>query len=232
MYVPPAGTHGVPQGTPSTLPGAVAALVGAAALMVVLVPFLWPLAEHFNAMAHEGAHAVVGGAMGFTLEGVRLGSDASGATAWVPGTPETGMRRTLTRFVGYLGPSAFGLFAAKLIETGRVVTVLWIAVLLLVLLLFTIRKSFGIVSVSAAIAALAVITRYAHTGVEEIVSYGMTWLLLLSGVRVAVAHGAGAGDADNLRRTTGIPRLIWALLWLAGTLLAVVIGGKWLVLRS
>ncbi|MCW2892917.1 MAG: hypothetical protein JWO75_2406, partial [Actinomycetia bacterium] len=41
-----------------------------------------------------------------------------------------------------------------------------------------------------------------------------------------------AGDADNLRRTTGIPRLIWALLWLAGTLLAVGVGGKWLVLRS
>ena len=60
MYVPPTGTHAVPQGTPSALPGAVAALVGAAALMVVLVPFLWPLAEHFNAMAHEGAHAVVG----------------------------------------------------------------------------------------------------------------------------------------------------------------------------
>ena len=56
-----------------------AALVGAAALIVVLVPFLWPLVEHFNAMAHEGAHAVVGGATGFTLEGVRLGRDASGA---------------------------------------------------------------------------------------------------------------------------------------------------------
>lgn len=232
MYVPPAGTHGVPQVTPSALPGAMAALVGAAALVVVLVPFLWPLAEHFNAMAHEGAHAVVGGAMGFTLEGVRLGRDASGVTAWVPGTPETGMRRTLTRFVGYLGPSAFGLFAAKLIETGRVVTVLWIAVLLLVLLLFTIRKSFGIVSVSAAIAALAVITRYAHTGVEEIVSYGMTWLLLLSGIRNAVAHGAHAGDAASLSRITHLPRLLWALLWIAGTLLAIAIGGKWLVLRS
>ncbi len=117
--------------------------------MVVLVPFLWPLAEHFNAMAHEGAHAVVGGAMGFTLEGVRLEQRCQRRHRLGPGTPETGMRRTLTRFVGYLGPSAFGLFAAKLIETGRVVTVLWIAVLLLVLLLFTIRKSFGIVSVSA-----------------------------------------------------------------------------------
>jgi hypothetical protein len=60
----------------------------------------------------------------------------------------------------------------------------------------------------------------------------MTWLLLLSGVRVAVAHGAGAGDAVNLRSATGVPRVIWALLWLAGTFLAVVIGGKWLVLRS
>ena len=36
----------------------------------------------------------------------------------------------------------------------------------------------------------------------------------------------------NLTRTTRIPRQIWALLWLAGTVLAVAIGGKWLVLRS
>jgi hypothetical protein len=59
----------------------------------------------------------------------------------------------------------------------------------------------------------------------------MTWLLLISGVRVAVAHGAGARDAANLSRTTHIPSQIWALLWMGGTLLPVV-GGKWLVLRS
>jgi hypothetical protein len=29
---------------------------------------------------------------------------------------------------------------------------------------------------------------------------------------------AAAGDAGNLSRTTHVPRLIWALLWLAGTL--------------
>ena len=58
----------------------------------------------------------------------------------------------------------------------------------------------------------------------------MTWLLLISGVRVAVADGVG--DAGNLSRTTHIPSQIWALLWLGGTLLAVVVGGKWLVLRS
>jgi hypothetical protein len=55
---------------------------------------------------------------------------------------------------------------------------------------------------------------------------------LRSGVRVAVAHGAGAKDAENLNKVTHIPRQIWALLWLAGTLTAVIAGGKWLVLRS
>ncbi len=213
------------------LPGTQAALVGLAALAVVMIPFLWPLVEHFSAMAHEGAHAAVGSVMGFGIKSVKLDGESRGATDYVD-APDTGPRRTLTRFVGYLGPSGFGLCAAKLIETGHVITVLWVAIMLLVLLLFLIRKSFAIVSVPAAIALLAVVMRHAHDGLEEVIVYGMTWLLLLSGVRVAVAHGAGAKDAENLTRTTHIPRQIWALLWLAGTLLAVVIGGKWLVLRS
>jgi hypothetical protein len=60
-------------------------------------------------------------------------------------------------------------------------------------LLFLIRKSFAIVSVPAVIVLLAFVMRHAHDGLEEAIIYGMTWLLLLSGVRVAVAHGAGSG---------------------------------------
>ena len=226
------GTHTVPPGTQAPLPGTEAVLIGLAALAVMLIPFLWPFVEQFNSMAHEGAHAVVGSVMGFTLAGVTLDMESNGITEWAM-APDTGPRRTLTRFVGYLGPSGFGLCAAKLIETGRVITVLWLAIFLLVLLLFTIRKSFGIVSVPAAIALLALVMHYSRDGLETVIIYGLTWLLLLlSGVRVAAAHGANAGDAANLSRTTYIPRVIWALLWLAGTVLAVVIGGKWLVLRS
>jgi hypothetical protein len=232
MHAPLPVTHAVLPGNQAPLPGTEAALVGLLALAIVMIPFSWPLVEHFSAMAHEGAHAIMGSAMGFTLDSVTLDMQSRGATGYAPGTPDTGPRRTLTRFVGYLGPSAFGLYAAKLIETGHAVTVLWVATILLVLLLFLVRKSFGIVSVPAAIALLAVAMHYAHDGLEEVIIYGMTWLLLLSGVRVAVAHGAGATDAENLRRTTHIPRVAWALLWLAGTLLALAIGGKWLVLRS
>jgi hypothetical protein len=223
MHAPLPGTH-------SPLPGPEAALVGMAALAVVMIPFLWPLVDHLDTMAHEGAHAIAASAMGFTLLGVTLDQESNGATSYLG--PGSGPRRLLTSFVGYLGPSTFGLCSAKLIETGHAVSVPWVAAVLLVLLLFLIRKSFGIVSVPAAIALLAVVMRYAHDGLEEVIIYGTTWLLLLSGVRTAMAHGADAGDAGTLSMITHLPRQLWALLWIAGTLLAVVIGGKWLVLRS
>src|SRR5215469_4708149 len=223
-------THAPLPGIQAPLPGIDAALIGLAAFAVVMIPLFWPLVNHFDTMAHEGAHAIVASAMGFKLQGVTLDQKSNGVTSYL--APDNGLRRLLTTFVGYLGPSAFGLCAAKLIETGHVVTVLWIATFLLVLLLFLVRKSFAVVSVPAAIALLAVVMRYAHNGLEEVIIYAMTWLLLLSGLRNAVAHGASAGDASTLSRLTHLPRQLWALLWIAGTLLAVVIGGKWLVLRS
>ena len=180
-------------------------------------------------MAHEGAHAVVASAMGFTVLGVTIDSDGSGVTSYLG--RRDGLRRLLTSFAGCLGPSAFGLCAAKLVETGRVVTVLWVATILLVLLLFLVRKSFGIVSVPLSIALLALLMRYTHEGFQEVVAYAMTWLLLLSGARTAMVHGADATDAGTLADISHLPRRLWSLLWIAGTLLAVVVGGKWVVLR-
>lgn len=224
-------TQALLPGTQAPLPGLEAAFIGLAAFAVVLIPFLWPLVNQFDTMAHEGAHAAVASAMGFTVMSVTLDHKSNGGTRYLA-PDRSWLRRLLVAFAGYLGPSGFGLCAAKLIETGHAVCALWVAAILLVLLLFLVRKSFGVVSVPAAIALLAVVIHYAHDGPEEAIIYGMTWLLLLSGIRNAVAHGAHAGDAASLSRITHLPRLLWALLWIAGTLLAIAIGGKWLVLRS
>jgi Peptidase M50B-like len=230
MDTPALGTPAPSPGVLAPLPGGIAALIGVAALVVVMVPFLWPLARHFNVIAHEGAHALAAVLLGFTLEAVILKRE-TGETSFkaIRGAI---LRLVLVGFVGYLGPSLFGLAAAKLIETGRVVTVLWLVIVLLVLLFFTLARSLGMISVPVAVLLLVLVTRYAHAWLEEVVVYGLTWLLLLDGVRIAVAHGADAVDAGKLRDRTHIHPRLWSLLWIAGTLLAVVIGGKWLVLRS
>jgi hypothetical protein len=79
-------------------------------------------------------------------------------------------------------------------------------------------------------ALLAYLLYGGSTRTEIIAAYAIAWLLLLSGLRTAIDHGAGAGDAYSLNELTRLPRRLWALLWLAGTLAALLYGGSLLVL--
>ena len=201
-------------------------VIGLAAAAVVLVPLLWSPVEHFSTMTHEGAHALLAVILGLTVTEVVLDRHAGGKTSIVG----EGLRAVLVALIGYLGPSLFGLGAAKIISLGDPVTVLWLVVLLLVLLLFLLGRSFGMFSVPIAIALFYLILRYTHTGTEVVVAYAVAWLLLLAGVRHAIGDGIRAADAHALRKQTHLPRVLWAALWLAGTGAALLIGGKLLVL--
>ena len=143
----------------------------------------------------------------------------------MPGTVAIGV-------VGYVGPSAFGLGAAKLIESGFILSVFWVALVLLAVLLLATRWSFAFVAVPAAGALAFFIAKFEPMHTQVIAAYGLAWLLLLSGVRTVVEHGLRAADARILRDVTRIPRLLWSLLWLAGSLAALVIGGRMLVMRA
>jgi len=215
--------------TQTPLPGPDAALVGLAAFVVVNAKSLWSLAKHVDVMAHEGMHAITGSILGLPVRNVELKRNGDGQTNFRDAI--AGGSGVFTGFVGYLGPSAFGLAAAGLIRLGYIIAILWLAVLFLVILLLKVLRfrSFGWVSVPIAIALLLVLTHYAPVSLQVIMAYGMTWLLLLSGVRKATNRGTNAVDALILKRMTHIPRWLWALLWVSGTFGAVYIGWRLLV---
>jgi hypothetical protein len=201
-------------------------VIGLIVAAVVMIPLLWAPVEHFSTMTHEGAHALLAVLLGLTVTEVVLDRHAGGKTSIVG----EGLKAVLVLLIGYLGPSLFGLGAAKIISLGDPVTVLWLVVLLLVLVLFLLGRSFGLFSVPIAIGLFYLILRYTHAGTEVVAAYAVAWLLLLAGVRHAIGDGVRAGDADALRKRTHLPRRLWALLWLAGTGAALLVGGKLLVL--
>ena len=133
--------------------------------------------------------------------------------------------------LGYLGPSLFGLAGAKMIETGHIVQVLWIVLFLLALLLLAVTTRFSVFAVATA-AVLVFWSSTTRRGFQIVAAYAITWFLLLSGVRGLLEDGLAAGDAGNLQGRTFIPRFIWFLFWLTGTITAIAIGGKWLILRN
>jgi hypothetical protein len=193
--------------------------------IVVLVLIVFAV-KHIGVIAHEGAHAITGRSVGRKVRSVKLNSNATGETLTLG--PEKGLRRVITSFAGYLGPSLFGLGAASLIALGFPEAVLGLALLFLIIILFRVRNLFGVISVLANGALLVLVMRYGSVKLQDGAAYCLTWLLLLSGVVHVLTDGSKAGDAANLREITHVPRIVWFTLWLVITVTALVAGARML----
>ncbi len=214
--------------TQATLSGGTAAAIGLVALGVVSVDASWQVVRHLTVMAHEGAHAVTGLLLG-SVDGIELRANGTGATDI---SAASGLRLFPITLAGYLGPSAFGLGAGKLIELGYTTVVLYGLLFLLFVLLVGLRWSFGLITVLLAGGIVFGIARYTPMVVQVTTAYSITWLLLLSGVRRVLEVGVRSDDGGELRAMTHLPGALWFVLWLGATLAAAVEGFRLLVLRA
>jgi len=203
------------------LPAATVVLLGLAVLVVIVLP-TWLVVQHADTIAHEGAHALVGSGLGGTIQSVTIKPNGSGETRSTKGG-------FLYLFVGYLGPGAFGLGAAKLISIGHIVAVLWLALLLLAILLITVRNVFGVCAVVLTGTVIYLFARYGSIGSETALAYVLTWLLLLSGFRSVLIYKGQGGDAPALASRTHLPARLWVGIWQLGAAAALLIGGKLLI---
>lgn len=204
-----------------------AAVVLAIVAIGALAPGIWLVTQHVTTIAHEAAHATVASSFGHKIDGVTFNFRAFGATAHHG--PSGALGRNTITFIGYLGPSAFGILAAELISAGHSVAVLWIGLVVLLGILVSLRRSFGIVTVSVAFILLFLVAGFADVGFQVVTAYLIAWFMLASGVRMIRADGAGAGDAKKLVSTTRIPARFWSFVWLAGSLIALIFGATLLV---
>lgn len=212
-------------------------LTALVALAVVLVPRAWQVARHAVTIAHEGAHGVAALLAGRRLSGIRLHSDTSGLTV-SKGRP-TGPGMVLTAAAGYPGPALLGLAGALLLRERHALAVLWLAVLLLGLLLLQVRNFYGLYVVLVAGAAVAAVSWWGSDQVQSLAAYAGVWFLLLAAPRPVLElqalrrrGRARDSDADTLARLTGLPGLVWVLLFLLLTVGCLVVGARWLWLGA
>lgn len=193
---------------------------GLAAWLVALwllwpTPVLYPL-RVFVVLLHELSHAAAAVATGGAVDRITLTPDEGGAT-WTLGGSSF-----LTLSAGYLGSLLFGL--AMLIAAGsraRVARTALAAMALLITsaMLLLVRGLFGIAfSALAALVLLALAWR-APTSAQRVV---LTVLGLTSAVYAlldirsdVLARPDLPSDAALLAQMTGIPAIIWGLLWFA-----------------
>jgi len=213
--------------TQAELPGSTATVIGLAAFAVVVLDAGWLIIRHFAVMAHAGAHALTGVLLARRVRGLELRSDATAATIIEPG-----LRSVPVVLSGYLGPSGFGLGAAKLIELRLTPVVLYLVLVLLAALLIGLRRSFGLISVLVAAGVVTGIAWFTPMHIQVISAYSVAWLLLLSGVRRVVEVGLRSDDGIRLRGLTRLPHVLWFLFWLVATLAAAAEGARLLVMHG
>lgn len=204
-------------------------LIGLLAAIVVIVETLWQITTHAETVVHESAHVLAGILTGRRVLSVKIETDGGGSTDMVP---KSGFGYGVAAFVGYVGASAAGLIAAGLISTGRMVAVVWLGLVLFAVMLVGVRNLFGVFVILTCGALLYLVARYGTAGVDTAVAYGVTWFLLISGLRVAlgiIRRPKEVKDAEVLARMTFLFRSAWCFLWLIGTIAALVIGGAILI---
>jgi Peptidase M50B-like len=205
---------------------------GVVALLLIAWRPLWHYTRQVVTIAHEGAHGLIAALVGRKLAGIRLHSDTSGVTV-SRGKP-TGAGMIAVLLAGYPGPALFGLAAAFVLSLGYAVALLWGLLLALVILLLQIRNLFGLWSVLVFGAVVFGVSWWGSAQVQTAFAHLLTWFLLLAAPRAVIelqrSRRGGQGrssDADQLRRLTGVPALLWVGVFGLVTLFCLLVGVMW-----
>lgn len=188
-------------------------------------PFVYPV-KLFVVMLHEISHGLVAVATGGEIREIAVTADQGGYCVCPGGDA------FLTLSAGYLGSLAWGALFALLAGRGRRLGRAALVVTgagILVLTLLYVRRPFALLLGLGSGAALAWAgTKLRAAGVRALMlGLGLTsGLYAVLDIKSDVLERPGmTSDATMLADLTGIPGLLWGLLWI-GTSLAVVV---WLV---
>ncbi|WP_233574233.1 M50 family metallopeptidase [Amycolatopsis panacis] len=216
-------------------PSVITLATGVVALLIVLVGGTpWRFARNVVTLVHEAGHALAAVLVGRRVRSIRLHSDTSGVTVSRGRAEGPGM--AFTAMAGYVAPSVLGLLFATLIGADLVTAVLVLVALLLLGVLIMVRNAHGVFTVVTSAVVLGLVALVAPTVVQAPFVYLLTWFLLFGGVRPIVElqvkrrlGQARDSDADQLGRLTGVPAVLWVLVFGVLTLSCVVAGGLWLL---
>lgn len=219
-----------PAPSPARIPAVAAVLA-----WVLAVPLFFA-GRWTGVVAHEGGHAIVAKLLFQGIKSITFTGDGGGATEYR--SPVPWPLSILTAAAGYLGPSMYGLLGAWLLHRGEVDAVLWGSLAFLFVMLIVVRGPIGLLLVPGLMVVLYLVAARTHEPLRSLYAYLWVWLLLI----VAVEHmfffmrnqfyDEPTSDTAKIGARTLLPSALWAVVLLVGTLAALVLGGRLLLLPS
>lgn len=187
-------------------------IVGAVALVLVLVPPLWRVARLSVTLVHELGHAAVGVLVGRTFTGFVLRGDASGHA--VTRGRGSGPGLVATTWAGYPAPALLAAGLAVAVGRGWSAPVLSGIGVVLLIALVQVRSLLTAAVTLGALAGGAALWWFGEPLLQAQVLTGLAAVLVVGAWRhlVAACRDRSAGnDARVLSRLAKLPRPLWLL---------------------
>lgn len=187
------------------------------------IPLAGKYFQVFNTFIHENGHAIIALLTRGKIQKIELFADTSGSTITLTNNK---ISQFLTSLAGYPASAGAAFLLYFLLNQQQELTILiCISVLIAINLLLFVRNTYGIIWLISFGGLLYFLfylddpmaMRTAVTFFAGILFWGS----LLSPARlIAIAWQAPAhaGDATNLNKLTGIPSLLWSILFFTGSL--------------
>ncbi len=189
-------------------------------LVINRIPYVGKYLRVVNTLIHESGHALFALLSSGEVYEVELFSDRSGtATTKTNGK----FSRFLVALMGYPFGSAFAYLMFYLISQDYIHVVLYIvAIIALLNLAMLVRNTYGVFWLITVIILIMVVVFYSNDIVQYVFTLWLSGVMLFESlyssielVIIASKKSKAAGDAYNLERFTGIPAMLWALLFVA-----------------
>ncbi|WP_156253488.1 M50 family metallopeptidase [Pseudactinotalea terrae] len=200
----------VQPGPPAALTPTELGIVGAVALVLVLVPPLWRVARLGVTLVHELGHAIVGIVVGRTFTGFVLRGDASGHA--VTRGRGAGPGLVATTWAGYPAPALLAAGVAVAVGRGWAAPVLAVFGVVLLVALVQVRSVLTAAVTVGALAGVAALWWFGEPELQSQVLTGVAAVLLVGAWRhlIAAWRDRSAGnDARVLARLAKLPRTLW-----------------------
>ena len=216
---------------------------------------LYPI-RLFVTFIHESSHALVGVLTGGSVQSLTIASDGSGE---VYAAPSNTIGALLTSSAGYLGTTTFGVLMLYLIRRSvspnKILAALGIFVAMMTIIFTVISPVFNFLSVQASFsnivftviaggllaAALVGLGIYSSLRVANFavaflaVQCLLNALVDLKNVFFASAPMIGSNihtDAANMAAASGIPGIMWVVIWIGLSLLMISLGLRLYAVRQ
>jgi hypothetical protein len=187
-----------------------------------LIPFS-SFFRNVDTMVHEFSHAVVTLLLSGQVLRIELHADHSGVTY---SRLASGWSQVPVSLAGYIGASLFSMLLFYLYYRGRLkLGLALVSIIALLSLILYVHSGYGFVWLIVFAALNSLAWRFANGVVQRIYYLLLAFLSLeesavgpFSLVLYALQDASRAGDATGLAQATGMPALLWALLFVVVSL--------------